>query len=43
MDSSVDAVIVGLGYVGLPFAREACVAGLSVVGLMSILRWCGVE
>jgi UDP-N-acetyl-D-glucosamine dehydrogenase len=32
MDSSVDAVIVGLGYVGLPLAREASAAGLSVVG-----------
>ena len=32
MDRSVDAVIVGMGYVGLPLAREAVVAGLSVVG-----------
>jgi UDP-N-acetyl-D-glucosamine dehydrogenase len=33
MDSSVDAVIMGMGYVGLPLAREAQSAGLSVVGL----------
>ncbi|SDT37377.1 nucleotide sugar dehydrogenase [Friedmanniella luteola] len=33
MDDNVDAVIVGMGYVGLPLAREACAAGLSVVGL----------
>ncbi len=33
MDSSVDAVIVGMGYVGLPLAREASAAGLSVIGL----------
>jgi UDP-N-acetyl-D-glucosamine dehydrogenase len=33
MDSSVDAVIVGMGYVGLPLAREANAAGLSVIGL----------
>ncbi|MGH3816078.1 MAG: nucleotide sugar dehydrogenase [Pseudonocardiaceae bacterium] len=29
---SVDLVVVGLGYVGLPLAREACLAGMSVVG-----------
>ncbi len=29
---SVDLVIVGLGYVGLSLAREACAAGYSVVG-----------
>ncbi|WP_409473354.1 nucleotide sugar dehydrogenase [Streptomyces sp. HC307] len=28
----VDLVVVGLGYVGLPLARRACAAGLSVVG-----------
>lgn len=33
MDSSVDAVIIGIGYVGLPLAREATAAGLSVIGL----------
>ena len=33
MDSSVDAVIIGMGYVGLPLAREANAAGLSVIGL----------
>jgi UDP-N-acetyl-D-glucosamine dehydrogenase len=32
MDSSVDAVIIGMGYVGLPLAREASAAGLSVIG-----------
>jgi UDP-N-acetyl-D-glucosamine dehydrogenase len=31
--SSVDAVIIGMGYVGLPLAREATAAGLSVIGL----------
>ena len=30
---SVDLVVIGLGYVGLPLAREACRAGLSVAGL----------
>jgi nucleotide sugar dehydrogenase len=29
----VDLVVIGLGYVGLPLAREACRAGLSVAGL----------
>jgi UDP-N-acetyl-D-glucosamine dehydrogenase len=33
MDSSVDAVIIGMGYVGLPLAREASAAGLKVIGL----------
>jgi nucleotide sugar dehydrogenase len=33
MDRSVDAVIIGMGYVGLPLAREASAAGLSVIGL----------
>ena len=33
MDSSVDAVIIGMGYVGLPLAREASAKGLSVIGL----------
>jgi UDP-N-acetyl-D-glucosamine dehydrogenase len=33
MDSSVDVVIIGMGYVGLPLAREASAAGLSVIGL----------
>jgi UDP-N-acetyl-D-glucosamine dehydrogenase len=33
MDSSVDAAIIGMGYVGLPLAREASAAGLSVLGL----------
>jgi nucleotide sugar dehydrogenase len=28
----IDLVVVGLGYVGLPLARRACEAGLSVVG-----------
>jgi UDP-N-acetyl-D-glucosamine dehydrogenase len=32
MDSSVDAVVVGLGYVGLPLALEASGAGVSVIG-----------
>ena len=31
--ASVDAVIIGMGYVGLPLAREASAAGLSVIGL----------
>lgn len=29
----VDLAVIGLGYVGLPLAREACAAGLRVVGL----------
>jgi nucleotide sugar dehydrogenase len=29
----VELAVIGLGYVGLPLAREACAAGLSVVGL----------
>jgi UDP-N-acetyl-D-glucosamine dehydrogenase len=33
MDSSVDTVIIGMGYVGLPLAREASAAGLRVIGL----------
>ena len=33
MDSSVDAAIIGMGYVGLPLAREASAAGLGVIGL----------
>ena len=33
MDRSVDVVIIGMGYVGLPLAREASAAGLSVIGL----------
>jgi UDP-N-acetyl-D-glucosamine dehydrogenase len=33
VESSVDAVIIGMGYVGLPLAREATAAGLSVIGL----------
>jgi nucleotide sugar dehydrogenase len=33
MDRSVDAVIIGMGYVGLPLAREASAAGLKVIGL----------
>jgi UDP-N-acetyl-D-glucosamine dehydrogenase len=33
VDHSVDAVIIGMGYVGLPLAREATAAGLSVIGL----------
>jgi UDP-N-acetyl-D-glucosamine dehydrogenase len=32
MDRSVDAVIIGMGYVGLPLAREASAAGLRVIG-----------
>ncbi len=31
--SSIDVVILGLGYVGLPLAQEAARAGLTVVGL----------
>ncbi|MFJ4786589.1 NAD(P)-binding domain-containing protein [Streptomyces sp. NPDC088794] len=31
--STVDLVVVGLGYVGLPLARSAAAAGLRVVGL----------
>jgi UDP-N-acetyl-D-glucosamine dehydrogenase len=30
---SVDLVVIGLGYVGLPLAQEACRSGLSVIGL----------
>jgi len=30
---SLDLVVIGLGYVGLPLAQEACRAGLTVVGL----------
>ncbi|CRK59503.1 UDP-glucose dehydrogenase [Alloactinosynnema sp. L-07] len=30
---SVDLVVVGLGYVGLPLARRACAAGLRVAGI----------
>ncbi len=30
---SVDLVVIGLGYVGLPLVREACRSGLGVVGL----------
>ena len=30
---SVDLVVIGLGYVGLPLAQEACRSGLEVVGL----------
>jgi UDP-N-acetyl-D-glucosamine dehydrogenase len=33
MDRSVDAVIIGMGYVGLPLAQEASAAGLSVIGV----------
>ncbi|GAA2688042.1 MULTISPECIES: nucleotide sugar dehydrogenase [Actinosynnema] len=33
MSAGVDLVVVGLGYVGLPLAREACRAGLAVAGL----------
>src|SRR5215217_6302157 len=33
MDRTVDAAIIGMGYVGLPLAREATAAGLSVIGL----------
>ncbi len=32
MDRTVDAVIIGMGYVGLPLAHEATAAGLSVIG-----------
>ncbi|WP_327352916.1 nucleotide sugar dehydrogenase [Streptomyces sp. NBC_01304] len=32
-DTSVDLVVVGLGYVGLPLARAAAASGLKVVGL----------
>ena len=30
---SVDLLVIGLGYVGLPLAREATLSGLTVVGL----------
>ena len=30
---SVDVVVIGLGYVGLPLAQEACRSGMSVAGL----------
>jgi nucleotide sugar dehydrogenase len=30
---SLDLVVIGLGYVGLPLAREACLSGLRVAGL----------
>lgn len=33
MSLSVDLVVIGLGYVGLPLAQEACRSGLRVVGL----------
>jgi nucleotide sugar dehydrogenase len=33
MRVSLDLVVVGLGYVGLPLAREACSSGLRVAGL----------
>lgn len=33
MKSTVDAVMIGMGYVGLPLAREASAAGLTVIGL----------
>lgn len=33
MESTVDAVMIGMGYVGLPLAREASAAGLTVIGL----------
>ena len=29
---NTDALIIGLGYVGLPLAREASIAGFKVVG-----------
>ena len=29
---ATDAVVIGLGYVGLPLAQEASLAGMSVVG-----------
>src|SRR3954468_17209322 len=29
----LDLVVIGLGYVGLPLAREACAAGMRVLGL----------
>jgi UDP-N-acetyl-D-glucosamine dehydrogenase len=29
----VDLLVIGLGYVGLPLAREACAAGMQVIGL----------
>jgi len=32
MNHSVDAAIIGMGYVGLPLAREASAAGLGVIG-----------
>jgi nucleotide sugar dehydrogenase len=34
----VDLVVIGLGYVGLPLAQEACRSGLSVVGLDVVPR-----
>lgn len=33
MDSSVDAVIIGMGHVGPPLAQEPSAAGLIVIGL----------
>jgi UDP-N-acetyl-D-glucosamine dehydrogenase len=33
MDMTSDLVVIGLGYVGLPLAQEACRAGLTVTGL----------
>ena len=33
VDESLDLVVIGLGYVGLPLAQEACRSGLSVTGL----------
>ncbi len=35
---SVDLVVIGLGYVGLPLAQGACASGLSVVGLDVVPR-----
>ena len=43
MDSSVDAVVIGMGYVGLPLAREASAAGLSLIGLDRSLEVNGAE
>jgi UDP-N-acetyl-D-glucosamine dehydrogenase len=33
VDESLDLVVIGLGYVGLPLAQEACRSGMSVTGL----------
>ena len=34
----IDLVVIGLGYVGLPLAQEACRSGLRVTGLDVVPR-----